>query len=90
MQIHSQTAPKLGRWSWQEIVGVYKVYGKMLRQHSEYKKRCNIPTTIDIKYPDSANLFIMRFNRDVRKIDLLVGELDKEIARRNELIGVVG
>lgn len=86
----SVTAPKLGNWGWQDIVRVYKVYGQMLKQHNTYKKRCHIPTTIDIKYPDSANLFIMRFNRDVRKIDLLVSELDKEIARRNDLIGVVG
>lgn len=83
-------APRLANWSWQDIMGVYRVYGGMLQKYNALKIRCHIPNKIDFSYSNENNLLIMRFNRDVIKIDSFVTELDREIARRNSLLGVTG
>lgn len=80
----------LSNWSWDEITRAYWAFGSLLEEYAGYKKRCNIPEQIRIMYSDDENIFIMQFNKDIKRIDANLAELDKEIARRNKLIGVVG
>ena len=73
-------------WSWQEIQKVYQAFGNLLDNY----KRINLPKTIDIKFSDKENLFIIDCHRSIARIDEQLTVLDKEIARRQNLIGVMG
>lgn len=75
--------------SW-SIQSVYKSYGTLLGQYAEIDKRIAIPKQIDIKFTDDNNVFIMKFWRDVNRIDDHLKVLDAEISRRNNLVGVMG
>ncbi|UOF80582.1 hypothetical protein [Caudoviricetes sp.] len=44
---------------------------------------------MDINFSDENNILIARFWRDVKRIDAQLAVLDKEIARRNQLVGVI-
>lgn len=79
----------LHSWSWGSIQDVYAILGKQLKNHEAYRNRCNIPQNIDINFSDHDNTFIIRFWRDVNRIDAHLQMLDTEIARRNNLIGVI-
>ena len=83
--------PKLASWSWQEIQGVYITYGKQLKEYERIKKSLGLDKVEpEIENSESRKNFIEWFVRDVKKIDASIAELDREIARRNNLIGVVG
>lgn len=82
--------PLLNSWSWQSIQDTYRIYGKMLREYDGFKKRCYLPDNINIGYTDETNVFITRFNEEVGRIDRHLSTMDREIARRNSLIGVMG
>ena len=84
------TNPKLSKWSWQEIQGVYRVYGQQLKHYQQLKNRIDIPETMHIEYTDESNIFISRFWREIKRLDLSVTQLDREISRRQKLIGVMG
>lgn len=73
-------------WSWQDIQKVYKAMGNLLDNY----KRINLPEAIDIKLSDRENLFIIDCHRSIDRIDQQLTVLDKEISRRNKLIGVMG
>lgn len=79
----------LSSWSWKSIHGTYRAYATLLKKYESYQKRCNIPREINIMFSDHDNLVIIRFWRDVNRIDAHLSVLDKEIARRNSLVGVV-
>lgn len=80
----------LSSWSWQSLHRVYKTYGLQLGKYAAVDQRVKVPRKIDIAYPDSNNLFIIRFWRDVNRIDAHLKVMEKEIKRRNNLIGVMG
>ena len=80
----------LQSWSWQDIVSIYKIIGRQLSEYQGYKKRCHVPNNIRIDYPDEENVFIMMFVRDIKRLDQQVAALDREITRRNNLLGVMG
>lgn len=80
----------LQSWSWKEIQDVYKIYGSQLKEYEAIYKRMGVPRHVDINLPDGDNVFILRFWSDIKKLDLYLGLLDQEIARRNSLVGVMG
>ena len=84
-----KTAPKLSSWSWKSIYDVYAILGKQMGEHEAIKKRCNIPSSIQIYFSDHDNVFILRFWQEVNRIEAQPRALDKEIARRNKLVGVI-
>jgi len=79
----------LSSWSWGDIQKMYAIYGKQLQECAGVAQRIEIPSNIDINYSDNDNVFILRFWREVKKLDAFVAALDREIARRNALIGVI-
>lgn len=81
---------KLQMFSIQEIHATYKVLSKKLQEYLGIKKRCHIPDGIDVQYTDDNNILILHFNNDVKYVLAQIDFLDKEINRRNNLIGVVG
>ena len=80
----------LQSWSWRDIQLVYKHIGGQMFNLLGIKKRLNLPNTIDAFYPDDLNIMIIRMNRDADWFDDQLKVLDKEIARRYKLIGVIG
>lgn len=82
--------PTMKRWSWKDIQAVYAAFGQVLETYKGYQTRCNIPRQMNINLSDDENLFILRFWRDVQRVDSQLAVLDAEIARRNSLIGVMG
>ncbi len=81
----------LGSWSWQDIQTVYAGYGKQLNEFARIKKAVGLQEVkLDIRNSDLQNIFVLRFTRDIQKIDMNLALLDREIARRNNLIGVMG
>lgn len=76
-------------WSWKSIQDVYAILGKQLEDLNGIQNRCSIPANIDIKYSEAENSFIIRFWRDVKRIEQHLQVLDAEIKRRNSLIGVI-
>ena len=81
---------KLSSWSWQEIQGVLRIYGKQLSEYQNVNKRINVPKSMNIDYTDESNIFISRFWREVKRLDLSITQIDREISRRQKLIGVMG
>jgi len=82
------TSKPLSSWSWQDIILLYIVYGNMINEMLEIRKRINIVEP-NIDFDDPTNIFLMRFHTDGMKISRNLDALDREIARRNKLIGVV-
>lgn len=83
-------APSLSNWSWQSIMKTYKLLGSQLSEYHGLRQRINIPRNIDFGYDDHTNVLIIHFWRDVERLDEQLACLDKEIARRNNLVGVMG
>jgi hypothetical protein len=79
----------LSSWSWKNIQSVYAILGKQLQEHESVRQRCSIPRQINIHFSDSDNSLILRFWRDVNRVEAQLQALDKEIARRNKLVGVI-
>lgn len=69
---------------------MYRIYGEQIQEYAGVAERIEIPSTIDINLSDNDNIFILRFWRDVKRIDAQIRVLDAEINRRNNLVGVVG
>lgn len=84
-----KTAQSLSSWSWASIHKTYAAYATLLKKYEGYQKRCSIPKSMDINFSDENNILIARFWRDVKRIDAQLAVLDKEIARRNQLVGVI-
>lgn len=80
----------LGNFKMQDILALYKILNKQLQDQVGLKKRFKIKDQIDFSYSDEENSFILHFNRDTARILAQVKILDREIARRNKLIGVMG
>ena len=80
----------LQSWSWRDIQAIYKIIGSQLQEYYAHSVRCGIPKTIDIDFSDENNIFIIRFHQDVDRLGDQIDALDQEIARRNNLIGVMG
>lgn len=78
----------LEAWSWKEIINLYKLYGEMLIEFERLEKSINPPKP-HILFDDELNAFLMKFWGDVNQINRNVEALDREIARRNKLIGVI-
>jgi hypothetical protein len=76
-------------WSWQTITAVYRVLSDRLKEYNEFHQRINIPHA-SIEYSDEENLLFLQFWRDVARLNSEIEVLDREIARRNKLIGVMG
>ncbi len=71
--------------SWQELYRAYRVIGEDLKAY----ERVNLPETIDIYFPDEANVFILNCHQHIDRLDAQLSALDEEIARRNKLVCVV-
>lgn len=84
------TNPLLSNFSWQDLQATYAHLGKQMGQYEGVHKRIGVPATMDINLSDADNIFISRFWRDVTRIEKQFKLLDAEIARRNNLIGVMG
>jgi len=92
---------KLSSWSWQDIHCVYQTFSNQLMEYKMVADRFEIPVPMDkelrtmthgiVKAKDQQfQDFINRWFRDVNKIVGQLSVLDREIARRNKLIGVMG
>lgn len=80
----------LQSWSWGDIQRIYSIIGGQMVDLLGIKRRLQLPDTINVRYPDDKNILIIRVNRDADRLDDQLKVLDKEIARRNNLIGVIG
>ena len=78
----------LKSWSWSQIIRLYKVYGTMINDLNGIKERVEMVEP-NIDFDDPINIFLMRFHTDCMKVNRNIEYLDKEISRRNKLIGVV-
>lgn len=89
----------LGAWSWGDIQSIYAILGRQLQ---EYKRIADIlhpeqyidltpkpGTVIPISKFENV-LWIGKWHQDVERINEQLTCLDREIARRNNLIGVMG
>lgn len=85
----TKTTPKLSSWSWGKIQKTYLILGIYLQEYKNVKERVAIPAP-NIKFNDQENIFLIRFNNEIRRVDAMLQLLDNEIARRNSLIGVMG
>lgn len=85
-----RNAPEVWGWSYQEIIRAYSILGSRLQEYEDVRKRIKIPREMDINYTDTDNIFISHFWREVKKIDNALLQLDREIARRSALIGIIG
>lgn len=83
------TRPSIEAWSWQDIISIYSILGGQVVALLNLKKRLQLPNTIDISYPDDKNVMILRFERDAGILDQQINALDREIERRNNLVGVI-
>lgn len=79
----------LQSWSWGDIQRIYAILGGMLSQYQGINDRIGVPRA-HIAYQDHENIFFIRFWQDVKRINEQLQCLDREIARRNNLIGVIG
>lgn len=87
----------LQSWSWQDIQSVYAILGQQLREYKDTADRFEIKLPIRVKPdqiipyggPIQAN-FIERWYLGVNRLVMQLDALDYEIARRNNLIGVMG
>lgn len=87
----------LQSWSWGDIQAVYKVLGHQLKDYKDTADRFEIDLPIRVKPgemiqyggPQSRH-FIERWYLGVNRIVMQIDALDYEIARRNNLIGVMG
>ena len=77
-------------WSWKDIHSIYRIIGDQLQLHYAVSVRCGIPKSISIDFSDENNIFIIRFHQDVGRLGEQIDALDREILRRNSLIGVMG
>jgi hypothetical protein len=83
-------------WSWQSIQAVYQVLGHQLDDYKDIADRFEIHLPIDptpgamVPIPVGAEDFIHHWYNGVVRINGQLKVLDQEIARRNELIGVMG
>ncbi len=88
--------PKLANWSWQEIQKVYASFGAYLRELQRHAKIFDIDLPVKFKpgefvaYPDDKAELVARWIMDINRTNLQLSTLDREIARRNNLIGVMG
>lgn len=80
----------LQSWSWGDIQRIYAILGGQMQDLLGIKRRLNLGDTIDIAYPDEKNILIIRVHRDADRLDEQLSVLDKEIKRRNNLLGVMG
>lgn len=78
----------LSAWSWNDIHLLYFVYSQMFLELNEIHKRVNFPKP-SFDFEDAVNSYLMRFWREVTRIDQQLEVLDIEIARRKKLVGVV-
>lgn len=79
----------LPSWSWQDIQRIYGILGQMLSEYHNVHKRIGVPQP-HIELTDESNIFLFRFWGDVNRINDQLKALDREIARRNNLMGVMG
>lgn len=79
----------LASWSWKHIEGVYQILGDMLEEYRGLHERIGFPKP-HITFSDDLNILLLRFWGDVKRINDQLTALDVEIARRNNLIGVIG
>lgn len=95
--------PSMGSWSWQNIQKMYELYGKQLETYRDIADRFELQLPITKEQPlklkpgdvittadAGRHAFVGAFARDVRRINQQISVLDTEIARRNNLIGVMG
>lgn len=81
----------LSKWSWADIQAVYATFAHQYKEIERLTKACGIEKLeMNIDYPELKNIFIIRALRSIKQIDKHVAILDKEIDRRNKLIGVMG
>lgn len=66
--------PNLEHWSWQDIIRVYGVFKRI------YPRAGEVVNVEEIE----------QYHEAKARLDLQISILDKEIARRNKLIGVMG
>lgn len=76
-------------WSWKDIMIIYRILGRQLSEYNGVHQRIGVPKP-RIDFADCENIFFIRFWQDVRRINEQIKCLDKEIARRNNLMGVMG
>ena len=87
---------KLGNWKWQDIQLTYQVLANQLMEYKEVADRFEMDLPLKPKvgepivYADGSLDFIHHFYAGVNRINNHLNVLDREIARRNKLIGVMG
>lgn len=87
----------LANWSWNEIILSHQLFKEQLNEYAETALRFGmvLPTDvtpgeiIETESPERLSL-VSRFYFGVNRINLQLDVLDREVARRRQLIGVVG
>lgn len=82
-------------WSIQQIHAMYAIYGKQLDEYKGIADRFEIKLPLKPKpgelvtYANGSQEFMGRFYFSVKRINDQIQILDHEIARRNNLVGVM-
>ena len=86
-------------WSWGDIIAVYRILGSQLSEYKRIAEFIDPHQYVDLNPKPGAIIPIAKFehalwvgawHRSVTRINEQIDCLDKEIARRNNLIGVMG
>lgn len=82
----------LASWSWQDIIRLYRAYGEQVQEYQRIKKSVQMEWQgrgmNELSF--AAFDFDNYFRESVQRLDAQIHVLDLEIARRNNLIGVIG
>lgn len=90
-----QLKHSLANWNIQEIQGVYKIYGNMLKEYEGIANRLGIELPVKIEPGQILAInsqraeIVSRMYLDVKRLNTQLAALDREIARRNVLVGVM-
>lgn len=85
----------LNSWSWKSIHDVYAILGRQLKEYERVARAVGLKLPVLVKpgelieMPMDKATFVARWYLDVNRINRQIQCLDKEIARRNKLVGVV-
>jgi hypothetical protein len=82
--------PVVSRWNWQTIFVVYRELGQQLSAYNGIQKRIGPMPQPHIELTDESNTFLIRWWKDINRINEMLKVLDAEIRRRNNLVGVMG
>ena len=85
--------PSLKTWKTNDLFRFHRIYSNQIREMDRIRQSLGLEIRdmeMRIEYPDLKNIFIARFNRDMKKAISYVDVLNAEIKRRSKMVGMLG